>query len=102
MNDGRSVNAAFQPQAVWNENVLKQSGIQSNWEYRQYLQKNATKLMEENFLDSANDIGYYERYVGEEVPPANNWSRYRNSDLKSAYLSMEELNRRKGYNIELG
>ena len=39
MSDGRNF-AQWQPDALVNERIQRQEGIQSNWQYRQYLQKN--------------------------------------------------------------
>ena len=43
MNDGRNF-VTWQPDAVVNERIQRQEGIQSNWGYRQFLQKNGFKL----------------------------------------------------------
>ena len=97
MNDGRSITAAFQPLAVNDERIISDTGIKSNWQYRKYLSDNGKKIMEQNFRDACNDIGYVERYVGEPVPTATaigfNSRRYE-SDLKNLYLSREQLNSR--------
>jgi hypothetical protein len=103
MQDGRSIEASFQPQAEWNNQVLKQSGIQSNWEYRQYLANNAEAIMKTNWEKAANDIGYFRRYSEETIPPPSQqrhpYDCYENNDrghdLKQLYLTREELNQRK-------
>lgn len=59
MSDGRAVIASWQPEATINESLIKANGIKSNWEYRQFLQNNAVSIMKRNYIDSANDIGYY-------------------------------------------
>jgi len=96
MNDGRSITAAFQPQSVVNDQIIVDSGIQTNWQYRKYLVDNGKKIMERNFKDACNDVGYVERYVGENVPAATTGRRVVNndSDLKQMYLSREQLNNR--------
>jgi len=106
MSDGRSIYASYQPQAEWNEEILNRNGIQTNWQYRQYLTNNANEIMYQNFQEAANDVGYFKRYTNEIVPSsthlANPYMVYDSleggsSDLKRDYLSREELNQRIGY-----
>jgi hypothetical protein len=103
MADGRTVIASYQPDAITNEQLLKDNGIQSNWEYRKYLQTHATEIMQQNCMSMSNDVGYVRRYDGENsiknVPYLFNGSEhsangYSDSDLKRMYLSREELNSR--------
>jgi hypothetical protein len=114
MSDGRSVTATWQPEATINEDLLQRNKIKSNWEYRKFLTDNAKQIMEYNFRESSNDIGYYKRPI--DIPniqsnivgdikntpyrfvSTNDTSRpngYESSDLKSLYLSREELETRK-------
>jgi hypothetical protein len=110
MSDGRSLIASYQPEAVLNSALIKQQGIQSNWEYRKYLTENSQSIMKQNFLAAANDVGYYERFSpqGASSAPGSNTpylyksyldsstpQGYANSDLKDMYLSREQLNSRK-------
>jgi hypothetical protein len=113
MADGRSLIASWQPESDVNNSILKQNNIRSNWEYRQYLTNNAPTIMRQNFIDSANDVGYYERNVSETGEPnyqpvlSTSMSRpfmysslfenpvhlgNENTDLKMDYLSREQLN----------
>jgi hypothetical protein len=113
MCDGRSIIASWQPEADANNAILKQNNIKSNWEYRQYLTNNGLDLMRRNFVESANDVGHYERNtreVGESVPFKSVCSSTTckpfvyssileqprhlgnvHSDLKENYLSREQL-----------
>ncbi len=115
MADGRSLIASWQPEAVTNDLLVREAGIQSNWEYRKYLTHNAAHIMKRNFTESANDVGYYERMGKdtksefEPIPPPlhirefGHPAFYTNylekekpygasaSDLKTAYLSREQL-----------
>ena len=114
MNDGRAVLASHQPESVLNDYLIKSNGIQSNWQYRRYLTKNATNIMNQNFVNSCNDNGYYKRFI--DSAPINQTSDttwfstphlyssaidsekpkgFMNSDLKESYLSREQLNARK-------
>jgi len=105
MADGRTVIASYQPDAVANEQILKDNQIQTNWEYRRYLQTNAKSIMKQNCASMCNDVGYVRRYDGESViktVPSGFASLdqkaeegYSDSDLKRLYLSREELNSKK-------
>lgn len=114
MNDGRSVSASWQPEAVTNADLLQSNNIKSNWQYRKYLTENANQLMEYNFKESANDIGYSKRPIDLTSIQSNivtnmNAQPYRYesvldstkpigndmSDLKEIYLTREQLNARK-------
>lgn len=114
MSDGRSIVASWQPESIINAELIETNKIKSNWEYRQYLQKNAKQIMEYNFHESANDTGYYKRPI--DVPSIQSnvvngphkvpylFSSgldntkpfgYASSDLKQMYLSREQLESRK-------
>ena len=120
MSDGRSVTATWQPESTINADLIDRNNIKSNWEYRRYLTNNAKSIMEYNFRESSNDIGYYKRPI--EVPSIqkNTISKtfdnskvystpylfssmmdttrpngYVTSDLKNLYLSREQLESRK-------
>jgi hypothetical protein len=106
MADGRNY-SSWQPEAVINKRIQKQAGIDNNWSYRNYLQKNANKIMHYNNLEACYDLGlpthfHTDRTPASDVPylfkstfdtgkPGYN---YQNSDLKNPYLSLEQLNAR--------
>jgi len=106
MMDGRSIVASDQPEAVLNTQLLKETGIQSNWQYRQYLTNSARDIMKFNYRESSNDVGYFKRYqdapgsysvpflypsfISQDKPAG-----YQNSDLKQVYLTREQLESRK-------
>jgi len=114
-NDGRNVVASNQPEADLNNNLIRQANIKSNWEYRRYLTENAVDVMKQNFRDSCNDVGYFQRFTPESVvslntsnnnitTPPHLYSSYLDeskpigdsiSDLKNTYLTREQLNSRK-------
>ena len=105
MSDGRPVTASYQSDAVLNDYLLKQSNVQSNWEYRQYLIKNGAEIIKFNSVEAANDSGYYKRYIDFDstysspyVYPSfvdtNKPVGYETSDLKEKYLSREQLQSR--------
>jgi len=106
MSDGRAIVASDQPEAVLNNAILKDTGIQSNWEYRQYLTNQAKDIMRYNYRETANDVGYFKRYqdtpAGYSVPYAypsfisqEKPNGYVSSDLKTTYLSREQLQAQK-------
>jgi hypothetical protein len=103
MNDGRALIASWQPEAVENEILLKKSGVKSNWEYRKYLTHNAKSIIETNFAEAANDSGYYTldessistmhtapAQYDSYIEPEHVYGKF-DSDLKSKYLSREQL-----------
>ena len=106
MMDGRTIVASDQPEAVLNNALKNELNITSNWEYRNYLTKNAKDIMSYNYRESSNDVGYFKRYqdspkeynvpymypsfISTETP-----NGYQSSDLKQTYLSREQLNARK-------
>lgn len=103
MDDARALVAAWQPEAVVNHNLVKSVGVQSNWQYRKYLTKNADDIIRYNREEAFNDIGYYKRFT--EAPIESTKTPYLyssimdntdvrgvdNSDLKQLYLSREQL-----------
>jgi len=109
MNDGRNY-ASWQPGAAINNDIRNSANIISNWDYRNYLMKNADNIIRLNQLESCNNCGC--------CPPANQSDKsspaigpqqtsvpylytscssrdqpfgYENSDLKQLYLSREQL-----------
>ena len=106
MSDSRAW-SNWQPDAVVNERIQKQEGIQSNWNYRQYLQKNATQIMNFNTQEACYTSGLDPHYNTNSTPSSNvpymfkgtfdtatPGFGYCNSDLKNPYLSREQLNAR--------
>lgn len=111
MSDGRAITASYQPEAVINNDLLKSTGITSNWHYRKYLTNNAKQIVDYNFTESANDVGYFKRYYdinteNKKEYPKNPYVYLSNmdnrevlgvkqTDLKQVYLTREQLNSRK-------
>lgn len=106
MNDGRNY-ATWQPEAVINERIQHKEGINSNWSYRLFLQRNATQIMNYNTAESCYTLGMDPHYNTDATPSSNvpytfkgtfDTSQpgfgYCNSDLKNPYLSREQLNAR--------
>lgn len=104
MADGRALVASYQPEAVINNDLIASNDIKTNWQYRQFLVKNAKTVIETNFNESANDVGYYKRVYAAPAIQYNKrlFDTYeiengdQMSDLKVEYLSREQLAARRG------
>ncbi len=114
MNDGRSVLSSWVPESQINDTLKQENSIKSNWEYRQYLTRNAESIMKNNYREAANDTGYNNAsvpmpsiqsneikgfetypYSFKNVMDDNRPKGYSTSDLKQSYLSREQLASRK-------
>jgi hypothetical protein len=113
MSDGRAVIGSWQPESTENANLIESNGIKSNWEYRRFLMKNSQQILEYNFRESCNDVGYFKRPIDLPSIQSNVVSGYstpfmfgsvldkskppgyQESDLKTLYLSREQLDARK-------
>ena len=105
MADGRNF-ASWQPGAVVNEKIRQESGIKSNWQYRKYLMENADQIIKYNQLGACEQSsGGVVNYGGEEKLNGspflyNSYLEnsqpfgYENSDLKSSYLTRQQLQER--------
>ena len=109
MADGRNF-SSWQPDAVVNENIQKQENIHSNWAYRQYMTNNALQIMKYNNMESCYDLGLTTHFYSSSDPASKvnespflfkttyDTSKpgfgYNNSNLKSPYLSREQMNAR--------
>jgi hypothetical protein len=105
MADGRSVISSWNTESVLNDKLCKENNIQTNWEYRKYLTKNAVEIMHQNFMETANDTGnmfmskepdtpnipFSYNSLNEQTKPVG----YETSDLKEIYLTKEQLYSRK-------
>mgnify|MGYP003649937933 FL=1 len=99
MNDGRNY-TNWQPGAVINESIREQAQIKSNWNYRQYLSKNADAIIKYNQMSACGECCANTVQYGTGSPVSNNTPYlykscldetkkygYENSDLKNLYLS---------------
>ncbi len=103
MSDGRNF-SMWLPDEVVNSQIKKDAGITSNWDYRRYLQENASLIMAQNSMNAISGTGFNEvQKTQEQNTPfvyMNTFDNnkptvgYSNSDLKSQYLSREQLNAR--------
>ena len=114
MNDGRSITTSAQSNSSTNADIIRQNNIQSNWQYRKYLQSNAVEVMKSNFRSASNDAGYHVRHVDVIDNQSNQFSSksvspalyssvvdtkqvigQSNSDLKQLYMSRDILDSRR-------
>jgi hypothetical protein len=106
MADGRNY-ASWQPEAVINSRIQQQENIQSNWQYRQFLQKNGLQIMKYNSTEACYELGLDPHTTTNTTPSSNVPFTYQssfdtgkpgfgycNSDLKNPYLTREQLNAR--------
>ena len=103
MSDGRNY-SIWLPEEVVNEKIKKEAGIKSNWEYRKFLQQNASEIMSQNSMKAIEGTGFVPvpKQTTQNTPflfmntfDTNKPSvGYTKSDLKSPYLSREQLNAR--------
>lgn len=106
MSDSRNF-ASWQPDAVVNERIQRKEGIHSNWQYRQYLQRNGLQVMNYNSMEACYDLGLDPHVKTDRTPSDNVPYKFKgifdsskpgfgycNSDLKNPYLTAEQLNSR--------
>lgn len=102
MHDGRSVLASWQPESVINDDLLKSEGIQSNWQYRQFMTANSNNIRDKMFHDALNDVGVISNQYGNDnfysspklyssINEPISHFQAKPSDLKETYLTREQL-----------
>lgn len=103
MSDGR-LYTDYNTSCDINKKVIKDNNIKTNYQYRQYLINNATKIINENNNLACDECGVCK--YGYPLEIENNKYRYKscsdmtqpygyeNSDLKNMYLSRESLQSR--------
>jgi len=108
MSDGRNY-ATWQPGAVINEKIREKNNIESNFQYRMFLQDNAKKIMETNTQMACNNCGACPPLFDGPMNPVtqpnhpyifntplenNQPFGYQGSDLKNLYISRNDLQAR--------
>jgi hypothetical protein len=83
MADGRTY-SNWLPTAAINENIRKRENINTNWDYRNYLQSNAENIIDMNRRVACEQTGCtpIDNTITGLDPP---------SDLKQIYLSRQQL-----------
>ena len=97
----------WQPDGSTNRKIQIDTGISSNWKYRQYMQKNANEIMKFNTMQSINTSGNNPYTVLNTKTVGNTPYLYnsihdisrpeygfRNSDLKQDYISKQQIKSR--------
>jgi hypothetical protein len=89
-----------------NKQIRDNTGIQTNWQYRQYIQKNANDIMKYNTMQSIQASGnnpytvlntkpvQNTPYLYNSIHQVQGSSFYRNSDLKQNYMTKEQMKSR--------
>ena len=105
VEDG-SLFTRYQPAGQENLMLKKAANVNSNYDYRRYLQKNASSIMEHNrkyahnfncyftYVDNKSTETSRNPYVFENSIDKSKPIGYVDSDLKNIYLSRNQLNNR--------
>ncbi len=109
MSGGRQFTTYHTEDAI-NHSIRTGNGIQTNWQYRQFLQGNAMGLVESNFREALREDGYFP-YANQIIPDNKTPFMYSStgqstivapdnrinypSDLKAIYLSKQQLEARR-------
>jgi hypothetical protein len=104
MSDGRNY-ASWQPACDINNNLIKKSHIQTNYQYRQFLIKNADSVIKTNQQAACDQCGFCQygnslptaplgKYLYTSCSDASQPYGYETSDLKNMYLSRQALQSR--------
>lgn len=110
MTDGRNF-SLYESSSLLDNAIKSNANIQTNSEYRRYIQKNADLIIKNNQLRSCNEcnncpyVNYdvqmsNKPYIFNNILSKDQPYGYENSDLKNIYLSREELNSQK-YNHQI-
>ena len=98
--------SGWQPDATINNKIHVESGITSNWKYRQYIQNNANHIMKYNTMEyiysSGNNPYAITDNVSNSTPykfsslydPSSPNNGANNSDLKQDFLRKQQMNAR--------
>lgn len=97
----------WQPDSETNQKMLIDSGLSSNWKYRQYIQKNANDIMKFNTMQAINTSGNNPYTILNTRPTENTPHLYRSlhdtsnppygfreSDLRQNFLSKQQMKAR--------
>ncbi len=97
-SDNTNVNSSWQPGNSENSKLLRDNDINTNWNYRLYMVRNADKIIQINQTNACKDIGIkctnankidstnthpflYKSFSDDSTPRG-----YENSDAKSKYI----------------
>ena len=96
--------ALWQPDSSTNRKIQVDTGISSNWKYRQYMQQNAKEIMKYNTMQTINASGNNPYTLLNNEPVDNTPFLYKSihdmsspsikindSDLKQNYMTKEQM-----------
>ena len=101
--------ASWQPDAIINNKIHVESGITSNWKYRQYMQNNAKHIMKYDTMEYVYASGNNPYIIDKNNVSSNQSVPYRfsslhdpntpnvgfnNSDLKQDFLKKQQMSSR--------
>jgi hypothetical protein len=99
--------AQYQPESIVNRKIQEDSNITSNWNYRQYMQKNATQIMKYNSMQSIHASGNNPYTVSNTEPVQKTpfiytsihdtnepLCGYKNTDLKQEFVKSQQMKSR--------
>ena len=87
MNDGRMA-TNYSPDAYLNNQLLTRNRITTNAEYRDYLMRNADKIINDNQIMSIENVSNVQ--VKDSIKDNQGPRGFQDSDLKSLYLSRDQ------------
>ena len=101
MSDGRNF-STLKAMRQENTEISETLNMKSNYDYRQYLIKNASQIMKKNQLSACDNcchcetivdnIPRHQKYFYRSCTDLNKPYGYQDSDLKNIYLTKEQLN----------
>ena len=106
MNDGRNY-AGYVPEAIINNEIIKNNSIKTNAQYRQFITNNANDIIYKNQIEACDQCGNCIKQVQGGINYNNSPYLYKSpfdksepfgyqeSDLKNVYLSRQQLQSRK-------
>ena len=90
IQDGRLF-TSYSPSSIINDEIRKRNHIKTDQDYRSYLQKNATDIMNYNFKTMGVDLGRNVPFTFYDVNDRSIPPGFETSVPKNVYLSREQL-----------
>ena len=96
--------SAWQPDAIINNNIIKDASITSNWKYRRYIQSNANHIMKYNTMEyiyasgnnpyavpnNTSDLNVPFKFTSIYDENEPNYG-FNDSDLKKSFLKTQQV-----------
>jgi hypothetical protein len=101
MNDGRNY-SSYIPGSAMDKQIKKRQNIETNSDYRAYLQNNADEIIKNNQLNACNECSscpyvnsgnqnFNQPYIFNSILSNDQPFGYQGSDLKNIYLSRQQM-----------